>query len=915
MAIFNFFGYETGNLIENASSSGTVAASTVVKRTGAYALRTNPTLTAVGWARHTTLAATGLIADMAVANFFATFYFRYAVKPAANSEEILSLIGTAGEQKGRLRINSTGTIALYNNTPTLQATGSAVLAQDTWYRFDINWNDTANTQEIKIYNDPAPGVTPTLLDTIAGTITTAESVAGLYLGKVQDRNGNTVDFYFDDVCFSDSAYPGAGECKIAVPIGAGAASSWTNGAFTDTFADVDEIPHNTDTDYLEASGAGDNTDHTLDMQASATIGINGAIGAVKTIVIAREAADTGVNSVAHRRLFNGSGFELTALELTTTYALLAVVDVTDPSAGGGVITTADFDSIEVGMAANAIVDAQRFTAAYVTVWSDGAVAVAVLDVDDADSQMAAVQQATDLFVQTLSDHVAIEAAAQDWAPPSGRAPVLERPDEDETADQLPALHNAWPLMLISDGFAAAIAEAARSEEWAPPSGAAPVLERPDEDEDGAQLLPPIDTSYFAHLAATSTEDWLPQSGAAPVLERPDDDEDGAQLLPPLDTSYDVAALTITDDEDWPPASGIGPLIRPDEDNDWADTLPPLDTSFQVAQLAADEEAIPVDGTIAAVAATPAEDDDGAALLPALDTSFDSALIAIAGDEVIPLSGAAPVLERPDEDEDGAQLLPPLPTGDDIAIATAAESEGWPPVSGAAPVLERPDEDEDGAQLLPPLPAGDDVAVAAAAGDEAWAPVSGAAPVLERPDEDEDGAQLLPPFPGGDDVALAMAAESEGWPPVSGISPLDRPDEDEDGAQLLPGFDTSYDVAIAMAAGDEVLPVSGVAPVIEYPPGEDEDDGAQLLPGLDTSFVAAVLAAADSEVLPVTFLVGALTARIYTSPAIEASFLAEAAITAQSSALPAVGGESASEPAIGGSTSTQPAIEADIETEP
>jgi len=366
MAIVNFTGFETGDFSEGALS-GTGSIQTTVKRTGSYALRINPATTGAGSASIYGHNADGIGANFSIANLFLTVYFRYATKPSSNSEEIMSFQSGLSTLEGTLRLNSDGTLSIYAaDGTTLHATGTAVLAANTWYRLEVNWNNTANTQEVKVDGT---------VD-ISGTITISANLSRVHLGKRANRNGNTVDYFYDDACVSDSAYPGAGEVKIAVPIGAGAASGWDDGTGT-TFAEVDEIPPGsdgtTDTSYIGTDLNGDNQDHTFDMQSWATIGGAGDIGAVKTMVLARTDSTTDTSSVAHRRLFNGSGFELTARELVTTYQLYAKIDETDPS-GSGAITSADFDSIEVGMAANTIAQTQRFTVAYLTVWSAGAAA-------------------------------------------------------------------------------------------------------------------------------------------------------------------------------------------------------------------------------------------------------------------------------------------------------------------------------------------------------------------------------------------------------------------------------------------------------------------------------------------------------------------------------------------------------------
>lgn len=360
MAILNFTGFETGNSVEFNATSGTFdAAYTTVKRTGTYGLRSNPTTTAIGYVKLFVQAATGLNAQASLTAIFSTFYFRYATKPAANNEPFFAVLSSIASIV-TLRLRSDGKLEIYDQADVFIATGTAVLAADTWYRIDFRIDVTADTEEVKV--DGTVDISAT--GVISGTI------AGVGIGKVSNANGQTVDFAYDDVAIDDTAYPGAGEVKLGVPIGAGAASGWTAGTNADNFAEVDEVPHDTDTTYIGALATEDNLDHTFNMQAAATIGIAGTIGAVKTIVVARTDSITGASTVAHRRLSGGSAFELTALELTTTYALLAKVDVTDPF-DAGAWTPTKFDTLEVGMAANTLAQVQRFTAAYVQAWSAG----------------------------------------------------------------------------------------------------------------------------------------------------------------------------------------------------------------------------------------------------------------------------------------------------------------------------------------------------------------------------------------------------------------------------------------------------------------------------------------------------------------------------------------------------------------
>jgi hypothetical protein len=353
MAISNFTGLETGDAIELNTLNGTASIQSTTKRTGTYALQCNPTTTAIGSGELRAHSITGTKSLFNAPVLHITFHFRVGTLPAANNEIICAISGSVVE----VRVSSGGVLSLYTGT-TLNATGTAVLALDTWYQIDIRVDDTGNTQEVRVDR---------VVD-ITGSIATGAASSAVFFGKSTNRNGNTVNFYYDDMAFGGSGgYPDEGEVKLGIAIGAGAAAGWTNGTGT-TFAEVDDLPHDGDTTYIQASAVQDNLDHTFDMQAAATIGLQSTIRAVKPMVIPRTTSTAGASTVAHRLLSGGSGFELSALELTTSFQLLARVDETDPF-DSAAWTATKFDTVEVGMAANAIAQVQRFTAVYVSVWS------------------------------------------------------------------------------------------------------------------------------------------------------------------------------------------------------------------------------------------------------------------------------------------------------------------------------------------------------------------------------------------------------------------------------------------------------------------------------------------------------------------------------------------------------------------
>jgi hypothetical protein len=379
MAIVNFYGFEMGDtgFLEFQSVNGSAAYSTTTFRTGARALRVNTTgiaLANVSLGRYGADGTRISLSTSSIANFFLTFYFRYAVKTVTTPEEIMSASGGSIN----VRLDPTGVLLLYNNI-TLVDTGTIVLDQNTWYRIDVNYDDTANTQEVRING---------VVD-LTGTIATGGAFTSITVGKTINRSGEDIDFFYDDMVLSDSAYIGTAEVRMGKPIGAGAVEEWGNGTGT-TFAEVDDaVPFDGDTSYIGASALEDNEASTFDMETAATMGIVGSILAVKTIGIARSESTAGTSSVSHRRRINGVNYTLTAVERPTTYNITAAIDEDDtPGAGGSAWTTTSFDSIEVGIVSATLAQIQRATAFYVMSLADG-----VVSFDPAASRISQIMNA------------------------------------------------------------------------------------------------------------------------------------------------------------------------------------------------------------------------------------------------------------------------------------------------------------------------------------------------------------------------------------------------------------------------------------------------------------------------------------------------------------------------------------------
>lgn len=363
MANVYFCGFEADTTAEANATVGTMSLQTGIVRTGTYALRTNPTTTATGaWrgAGWTTGGAASLSSGFSVATMFETFFFYIATLPAANDEEICAFYSTGGGQKAAVRINSTGNLLFYDSVPTLKGTGSTVLSTATWYQIDVKCGTSAT---VAVWEVKINGVSE-----ISGSNgnTIATNNGEIRLGKNTDRNGNSVDFYYDDVSCDGAAYPGVQQTTVLVPnavgtyqtatIGAGGGANYTN---------VDEVPNNGNTDYLVTDNVSGDAE-TEGLTDTSTAGITGTVNAVLTEVFVRN--DGASNGVIRVRTRSASTDDDTGSDtvISGAYTMRAKLYTTDPATTIA-WTLSGVDGVEVGIVEKSVANKARLTATYLMV--------------------------------------------------------------------------------------------------------------------------------------------------------------------------------------------------------------------------------------------------------------------------------------------------------------------------------------------------------------------------------------------------------------------------------------------------------------------------------------------------------------------------------------------------------------------
>jgi hypothetical protein len=284
-------GFECGVEGLEMGGLGTHSLISTGPRSGTYCEQVNPTTSGDG--------SLGPIAPSGSAlNFTVPLAMRFGFKvdtlPASLSEEIL-------QYNGWLRINSNGTLALYGGTgTTLVATGTTVLATGTWYTIEVFTPSGIGTQKFRVYPF---GQTPGADEF---TTTGNFSAANVTIGKVTNRNNQTVNYKYDDIRIKDgvSNYLGDGAI-VRIPGVNPATIAPTYNQWTKTGGTLDAIWN-----VIPVANTGNSANTALNSDQRQTIrhnptGLTGTINACATKSYGRNG--NGLTNLCH--ITNGNFFD------------------------------------------------------------------------------------------------------------------------------------------------------------------------------------------------------------------------------------------------------------------------------------------------------------------------------------------------------------------------------------------------------------------------------------------------------------------------------------------------------------------------------------------------------------------------------------------------------------------------------
>jgi hypothetical protein len=325
---------------------GVPTISTSIKRSGAAAMRTNPTAS-------TMLMGHGFRVN-ATTKVYARTYLYIASAPTAITT-IMSITNNAlTVSGGGIRLATDRTLELWNSTTKLGSSSSA-LSLNTWYRVELDFDDASVNNTANAYLDGASFAT--------GNGTTG-TVGTLLLGTA---DSGTTDLYFDDVAVDTGELPGAGSIVHMKPNATGDSDNGITSPASQTgYTVVDETPPNlpagAGTDYYIFEVTSDILD--VNVESTATVGIGSTdtirlvqVGAlISTATTATATYNTRIKSQAAGTTTAGTSTVHTLAVSATNWRPhddtastkgYKLTSLTNPQAGGA-WTPALLDTMQIG---------------------------------------------------------------------------------------------------------------------------------------------------------------------------------------------------------------------------------------------------------------------------------------------------------------------------------------------------------------------------------------------------------------------------------------------------------------------------------------------------------------------------------------------------------------------------------------
>jgi hypothetical protein len=286
---------------------------------------------------------TMVLATRGLATTTTTFIHGFALSVISSPSATTTIFGyfDNATTQVELRINSSRQLIISRNGTTLGTT-TAALTLNTYYYIEvkIKIDDTTGTYEIMIDGTSA----------LSGTGADTKNTANAYIDRFQFLPGgaaNSLGVNIDDMVFQDDATTPSyqGDCRVIAlfPNAAGTYTQWTRSTGANSWANVDDLPPNSDTDYNSSTTAGDKDTYNF-----ASFGVTGTIIGVQVSHFARK-DDVAVRKI--KALVRSGGADYlggTEFTMTSSYKYYQTRFMVDPATSAA-WTSTNLDAAEFGM--------------------------------------------------------------------------------------------------------------------------------------------------------------------------------------------------------------------------------------------------------------------------------------------------------------------------------------------------------------------------------------------------------------------------------------------------------------------------------------------------------------------------------------------------------------------------------------
>jgi hypothetical protein len=247
MALLDFTGLELGTGEPLFNGSGGFSIQSAIKKTGTYALKClSAGSGGDAWVLWGKVNADGAFEFADIENTCVSFDYYCAVGASTADERIYVAGYRSGAAKLDVRRSDIGYVTVYDTNGTLVGTSTNTLSTDTWYNIGVKSGSGTNApfevwingflevdgtcDQLAVYNDQ------------------------FIFGDFLNVNGNAIEQYYDNIVIDSSDFYFDSVVEILKPTANGYLFESVGGSGAANYTQLEEIPQDGDTSYIEWAG-------------------------------------------------------------------------------------------------------------------------------------------------------------------------------------------------------------------------------------------------------------------------------------------------------------------------------------------------------------------------------------------------------------------------------------------------------------------------------------------------------------------------------------------------------------------------------------------------------------------------------------------------------------------------------------